>query len=103
MDARGSRGAVDPPRPLCRIQPALRPRHDVRTEDRRQCRRDPVVAATRSEVALSMAKLPRAILIDMDDTILSAYGKPDIAWLAVVNEFAAELGPLAPDLVASAI
>src|SRR5258707_3400105 len=50
-----------------------------------------------------MAKLPRAILIDMDDTILSAYGKPDVAWLAVVNEFAAELGPLAPQQVAAAI
>ncbi len=25
-------------------------------------------------------KLPRAMLIDMDDTILSAYGRPEIAW-----------------------
>ena len=50
-----------------------------------------------------MVKLPRAILIDMDDTILSAYGKPDVAWLAVVNEFAAELGSLAPEEVAAAI
>jgi putative hydrolase of the HAD superfamily len=50
-----------------------------------------------------MTKLPRAILIDMDDTILSAYGKPDVAWLAVVNEFASELGPLAPPQVAAAI
>jgi len=24
--------------------------------------------------------LPRAMLIDMDDTILSAYGRPEIAW-----------------------
>src|SRR5579871_233568 len=50
-----------------------------------------------------MTKLPRAILIDMDDTILSAYGKPDVAWLAVVGEFAAELGPLSPQQVATAI
>jgi putative hydrolase of the HAD superfamily len=50
-----------------------------------------------------MVKLPRAILIDMDDTILSAYGKPDVAWLAVVDEFAPELGPLAPQQVAAAI
>jgi len=48
-------------------------------------------------------KLPRAILIDMDDTILSAYGKPDVAWLAVVEEFAAELGPHAPRTVATVI
>src|SRR5262245_19547030 len=49
-----------------------------------------------------MLKLPRAILIDMDDTILSAYGKPDVAWRVVVDEFAAELGPLAPEQVAAA-
>ena len=40
------------------------------------------------EVAVTRSKLPRAILIDMDDTILSAYGKPDVAWHHVVNEFA---------------
>ncbi len=50
-----------------------------------------------------MTKLPRAILIDMDDTILSAYGKPDTAWLEVVEAFAAELGPLSPQLVAATI
>ena len=27
-----------------------------------------------------MTHLPRAMLIDMDDTILSAYGRPEIAW-----------------------
>jgi putative hydrolase of the HAD superfamily len=47
--------------------------------------------------------LPRAMLIDMDDTILSAYGKPDAAWLAVAQEFAEELGPLSPSEVAAAI
>jgi putative hydrolase of the HAD superfamily len=50
-----------------------------------------------------MIELPRAILIDMDDTILSAYGKPDVAWLAVVEEFSTELGPLSPQRVAAAI
>ncbi len=50
-----------------------------------------------------MTKLPRAILIDMDDTLLSAYGKPDVAWLAVVEEFVEELGPLPPQQVAAAI
>lgn len=43
------------------------------------------------------------MLIDMDDTILSAYGKPDIAWLAVAREFEAELAPLLPIEAASAI
>ncbi len=91
------RGAVDPARPLCRVQPALRPRHHVRAEDRRQCRFDPVVDAAGSEMAVSaMTRLPRAMLIDMDDTILSAYGRPEIAWNTIASEFAGELAPLSP-------
>ena len=47
--------------------------------------------------------LPRAMLIDMDDTILSAYSKPDLAWLAVAHEFADELSPLLPQEAAAAV
>jgi putative hydrolase of the HAD superfamily len=47
--------------------------------------------------------LPRAMLIDMDDTILSAYGRPDLAWNTVAAEFAGELAPLPPKLVAATI
>ncbi|MDQ8730719.1 HAD family hydrolase [Bradyrhizobium sp. LHD-71] len=43
------------------------------------------------------------MLIDMDDTILSAYSKPEAAWLAVAHEFAAELAPLLPTEAAAAI
>ena len=43
-----------------------------------------------------MTKLPRAMLIDMDDTILSAYGRPEIAWNIVATEFAPELSPHSP-------
>jgi putative hydrolase of the HAD superfamily len=50
-----------------------------------------------------MTQLPPAILIDLDDTILSAYGRPDIAWNDVATEFAAELAPLSPQQVAIAI
>ena len=50
-----------------------------------------------------MTQLPRAMLIDMDDTILSAYGRPDIAWNNVATEFASELAPLSPQQVAAAI
>jgi putative hydrolase of the HAD superfamily len=50
-----------------------------------------------------MTQLPRAMLIDMDDTILSAYGRPDIAWNSVTAEFAGELAPLSPQQVAAAI
>src|ERR1700744_6662441 len=55
-------------------------------------------------MALSeMTKLPRAMLIDMDDTILSAYGRPEIAWNIVATEFASELAPHAPREVATTI
>jgi putative hydrolase of the HAD superfamily len=50
-----------------------------------------------------MTKLPRAMLIDMDDTILSAYGRPDLAWNKIAAEFAGELAPLPPPQVAAAI
>ena len=49
------------------------------------------------------APRPRAILFDLDDTILSAYGRPEPAWLAVVEEFTAELGALSPMEVVRAI
>src|ERR1700680_3849549 len=50
-----------------------------------------------------MTQLPRAMLIDLDDTILSAYGRPDIDWNNVATEFASELAPLLPQQVAAAI
>ena len=50
-----------------------------------------------------MTQLPRAMLIDMDDTILSAYGRPQIAWNHVTAEFASELGPFTSQQVASAV
>jgi putative hydrolase of the HAD superfamily len=50
-----------------------------------------------------MTQLPRAMLIDMDDTILSAYGRADIAWHNVAEEFTRELAPLSPQQVAAAI
>src|SRR5215470_20364737 len=51
----------------------------------------------------AMTKLPRAMLIDMDDTILSAYGRPEIAWNTIAGEFAGELAGLRPQTVAAAI
>ena len=50
-----------------------------------------------------MTQLPRAMLIDMDDTILSAYGRPEIAWNNVAAEFADEFAPLSPQQVAAAV
>src|SRR5246127_4507228 len=48
-------------------------------------------------------KLPRAMLIDMDDTILSAYGRPEIAWNHIAGEFADELAPVLPQQAAAAV
>jgi putative hydrolase of the HAD superfamily len=47
--------------------------------------------------------LPRAILFDLDDTLISAYSRPDAAWLAVTGEFAAQLAPYAGAEIAAAI
>ena len=47
--------------------------------------------------------LPRAILFDLDDTIVQAYTRPDVAWFAVAEEFTAQLAPLAPSAVVHAI
>jgi putative hydrolase of the HAD superfamily len=48
-------------------------------------------------------ELPRAILFDLDDTILSAYRDADKAWRTVVEEHRALLEPLDPDAVTRAI
>ena len=53
VDRGRPRGAAHPPRPLCRVQPALRPRHDFRAQDRRQCRGDLVLDAAHGDVALT--------------------------------------------------
>jgi len=50
-----------------------------------------------------MPRLPRAILFDLDDTIISAYGRPELAWAAVISEFLAELEPLTTASVLSAV
>jgi coproporphyrinogen III oxidase len=53
LDAGATPPAADPPRPLRRVQPALRPRHAVRPEDRRQHRGHPHEPAARGHVAVS--------------------------------------------------
>jgi putative hydrolase of the HAD superfamily len=50
-----------------------------------------------------MPRLPRAILFDLDDTIISAYGRPELAWSAVIAEFLTELAPLPATSVLSAV
>jgi putative hydrolase of the HAD superfamily len=50
-----------------------------------------------------MSRRPRAILFDLDDTLLSAYGRPNEAWLAVAREMAAVIAPLDAEVAARAI
>jgi putative hydrolase of the HAD superfamily len=47
--------------------------------------------------------LPRAILFDLDETILQVAGGAEAAWRAVATEFSAELGPLSPAELADAV
>ena len=58
VDRRGARLSAAAPRPLCRVQPALRPRHPVRPQDRRQPRGDPDVAAAGRRLALILRRRP---------------------------------------------
>lgn len=41
-----------------------------------------------------MPHLPQAILFDLDDTIISAYGRPNLAWTTVIGEFTNVIGSL---------
>jgi putative hydrolase of the HAD superfamily len=47
--------------------------------------------------------LPKAILFDLDDTLISAYNRPDRAWHAIAHEFEEDLRPYVPAEVADAI
>ena len=47
--------------------------------------------------------LHKAILFDLDDTLISAYNRSDRAWLAIALEFSADLHPHPPAEVAAAI
>ena len=50
-----------------------------------------------------MTRLPTAILFDLDDTILAAYGRPELAWSTVIAEFAPLLSPLSNSEVLTAV
>jgi putative hydrolase of the HAD superfamily len=50
-----------------------------------------------------MKNLPRAILFDLDDTILVAFGPAESQWQRVIGTFADRLAPLAPAAVIAAI
>ena len=50
-----------------------------------------------------MKMFPRAVLFDLDDTLISAYRQPELAWIAIAAEFTEELGTLPLASVAAAV
>ncbi len=50
-----------------------------------------------------MSKLPTAILFDLDDTLLVAFGPSASQWQRTIGSFADQLGPLEATILASAI
>ena len=49
------------------------------------------------------AQLPKAILFDLDDTILSAFGQAEDQWNRVIASFAEQLAPHEPPAIVAAI
>jgi putative hydrolase of the HAD superfamily len=47
--------------------------------------------------------LPRAILFDLDDTILVAFGPAQSQWQRTIAAFADQLGPIEATVIAAAI
>ena len=52
---------------------------------------------------MSFMKLPRAILFDLDDTILVAFGPAQSQWQRTIAAFADQLGPIEATVIATAI
>lgn len=50
-----------------------------------------------------MTSLPRALLLDLDDTILDAHRNPDEAWGGVCREFAGRVGAPSPEALQAAV
>ena len=50
-----------------------------------------------------MTQLPKAILFDLDDTILSAFGQAEDQWNRVIASFAEQLAPHQPPEIVAAI
>src|SRR5580704_16988348 len=50
-----------------------------------------------------MPDLPRAMLIDLDDTIISAFGQSENQWQRVIAEYVERLHPHEPERIIAAI
>jgi putative hydrolase of the HAD superfamily len=60
-------------------------------------------AAAGSAIHPTVRTLPRAILFDLDDTLLRAYARADLAWERVTGELAEQLAPHDPAEIAARI
>ena len=54
-------------------------------------------------MAAPMTKLPTAILFDLDDTLLVAFGPSQSQWQRTIAAFADRLGPLEAEVLGEAI
>ena len=52
---------------------------------------------------MEILKDVRAVVMDLDDTLISAYRRPDLVWRVVCQRFRSELGVLEPDEAAHAL
>ena len=50
-----------------------------------------------------MMDLPKALLLDLDETILDWYSDPDEAWLQLCREFAGSLGDVPAEELQAAV
>jgi hypothetical protein len=57
----------------------------------------------RDAAGMAYMKLPRAILFDLDDTILVAFGPAPSQWQRTIAAFADQLGPIEATVIAAAI
>jgi len=63
----------------------------------------PCALLQENPLAETLSHLPTAILFDLDDTLISAYGQPRNAWEKVIAEFGNDLSPLTPNQAIDAL
>src|SRR5207302_3677983 len=62
-----------------------------------------LISPTADTARMTCMKLPRAILFDLDDTILVAFGPAQSQWQRTSAAFADQLGPIEATVIAAAI
>ncbi len=88
-----------------RPQPTAEPQEHLVTQQAHHCHSavGQLSAEATHIMFMAMPALPRAILFDLDDTILAAFGQSPDQWRRVIGEYAPHLDGHAPDAVIDAI